>query len=484
MACDDWGDGIDTLQLAITQAEQSVIRASSHSTEEPPMLEEWVKMCEMYTAPNSHLLSYMKSEEFDPYKHWYEVCDIMDQEGELGQLGVETLDQAQDLSPETWNQLDQYMKDRVSEQVYQHLHQHAPEDLPTHQMMSLVRQKLIKRTTWLAHFTDYADEIQSKGFCHGIDRPDELGLIGAGMPYSIDDAKRSFESILPKWKSLSRQYHSSLWSEPEGPVPTVESFAQTCESRLRWTPCNVERQTQPEKCEVGGYTCIIYTFTHASGNQFGWVVYRGRPERDGQWLPVLVFYDVKDGKFNHHHSIIIGFTTIDQAKQDFESIVPKLNSLVKQAGLEDCVSDGIEPPMVESVSEITALVPEIVVAAQAVYDDWQQDQDGNDEQYGSGGICDQINQEICGILSGAGFDVTDGGQDGDDHAYCYAGKAGKAWIVDIPASIYEVGSGYSWKKRPDVTITAEDVVIEPVRYDDVFGDEPSDNQVYQDECES
>ena len=123
--------------------------------------------------------------------------------------------------------------------------------------------------------------------------------------------------------------------------------------------------------------------------------------------------------------------------------------------------------------EIQSLVPRIVAAAQRVYDEWEQDEDGNDEFLGNGGVCDQINQEIQEILSGAGFDVIDGGQDGDDHAFSFAVKDGSTYLVDIPANVYEVGSGYTWKKRPNVTITAQDVVISPIRYEDAFGDAPS-----------
>ena len=61
----------------------------------------------------------------------------------------------------------------------------------------------------------------------------------------------------------------------------------------------------------------------------------------------------------------------------------------------------------------------------------------------------------------------DGGQDGDDHAYLIVYNDVEAYIVDIPPEVYEEGGGYNWQKKPNVTINAEDVGIEPIKRSDL-----------------
>jgi hypothetical protein len=116
-------------------------------------------------------------------------------------------------------------------------------------------------------------------------------------------------------------------------------------------------------------------------------------------------------------------------------------------------------------AQLEASRPELARIAQAVYDDWQQDEEGIDEVYGGGGICDAIAEEIAVHLSQLGIDTIDGGQDGDDHAFLIAYNDTEAYEVDIPPGVYEYGSGYSWTKKRDVTITADDVYIGKVDQD-------------------
>ena len=46
-------------------------------------------------------------------------------------------------------------------------------------------------------------------------------------------------------------------------------------------------------------------------------------------------------------------------------------------------------------SELNHLRPELASAAQSVYDEWEQDEDGNDEMLGGGGICQDIAEKFC-----------------------------------------------------------------------------------------
>ena len=120
------------------------------------------------------------------------------------------------------------------------------------------------------------------------------------------------------------------------------------------------------------------------------------------------------------------------------------------------------PDVIEKICQDT--IPEI----QSIFDDWDQDEDGYDEEYGGGGICDQIANALSSNFSLHGFDIVEGGQEGDDHAYIFVGRDGRAFEVDIPPNIYEYGGGYSWKKRKDVTFTINDFYINEVSYADVF----------------
>jgi len=111
------------------------------------------------------------------------------------------------------------------------------------------------------------------------------------------------------------------------------------------------------------------------------------------------------------------------------------------------------------------LRPALAEAAQAVVDEWEQDDDGVDEEFGSGGACDAVAQAMAGVLGA--IDTMEGGQDGDDHAYLIAYDDRDAFVVDIPPGVYERGDGYSWRKIPGIQITEDDVVIERINRSDI-----------------
>jgi hypothetical protein len=107
-------------------------------------------------------------------------------------------------------------------------------------------------------------------------------------------------------------------------------------------------------------------------------------------------------------------------------------------------------------AQLMALRPRIAQAAQQIYDSWEQD-----DECDMGGICDEIASEIGSIIHSAipGVQTSDGGHDGDDHAWVIAHDTMKAYGVDIPPHVYETGGGYCWQKIPDVHFDADDVEI-------------------------
>lgn len=112
--------------------------------------------------------------------------------------------------------------------------------------------------------------------------------------------------------------------------------------------------------------------------------------------------------------------------------------------------------------KLLSLLPKLAAAAQGIYDNWDQDENGLDPELGSGGICDRISQALAETLAAHGWETTEGGQDGDDHSFLFTKKSPKsptAFGVDIPASTYERGAGYSWTKIPRITFTPDHFAI-------------------------
>ncbi len=128
-----------------------------------------------------------------------------------------------------------------------------------------------------------------------------------------------------------------------------------------------------------------------------------------------------------------------------------------------------KPPTLRQ--QLERLRPEMVRAAQAVLDEWEQDENGEDEELGAGGICDEVADAIAGVIDLPGVTITEGGQDGSDHAYNIVYDDKEAFVVDISPYVYEMGGGLTWKKIPGVELVPDHVDIEPMRRSDVTGDE-------------
>ena len=112
-----------------------------------------------------------------------------------------------------------------------------------------------------------------------------------------------------------------------------------------------------------------------------------------------------------------------------------------------------------SISQIDDNVKrELALAAQSVYDDWQQDEEGNDGELGAGGICDGIADSLIEVLSNHGVhDVQT--QYNEPHTYVIGRFAEGIFTIDIPYSIYESGYLYTWKKKPNVKFDPSHIEI-------------------------
>ncbi len=115
----------------------------------------------------------------------------------------------------------------------------------------------------------------------------------------------------------------------------------------------------------------------------------------------------------------------------------------------------------KSVRSLEPLRAKLARAAQEVYDAWQQDEEGVDEELGVGGICQDVAAAHCDVLGAAGFDcyTMDNNGMGEQHVWAIVQVKEGVYGVDIPPGVYETGGGYTWRKRPDVVFRPDHIEI-------------------------
>ncbi len=111
---------------------------------------------------------------------------------------------------------------------------------------------------------------------------------------------------------------------------------------------------------------------------------------------------------------------------------------------------------------LVSLRPALARAAQAVYDFWDQDENGVCEVRGTGGICDDIADAFGEALSARRIDFVITGSPQRNHTWVVVYDAAHAYDVDVHPDRYERGSGFRWCKIPGVKIRPQDVLIHPL----------------------
>jgi hypothetical protein len=126
-------------------------------------------------------------------------------------------------------------------------------------------------------------------------------------------------------------------------------------------------------------------------------------------------------------------------------------------------------------NKLISLKKQLAQAAQIIYDEWEQDEDGNCDWLGQGGICQDIADAMANVLSNNGIECTTVSQlTGEQHVYVVAKIKDGVYNVDIPPYLYETGGGYCWKKIPDVEFDERYVII------DRLSSDPNDFEDYVD----
>lgn len=103
---------------------------------------------------------------------------------------------------------------------------------------------------------------------------------------------------------------------------------------------------------------------------------------------------------------------------------------------------------------------DIAVAAQEVYDAWDQDEEGQDTILGTGGICEEVASGISRVIDAAGVKAVTQVSGWDEHANIICLCRDGVFIVDIHPDVYETRHGYlCWAKKQGVRFQPEDVEI-------------------------
>lgn len=172
---------------------------------------------ENYSERNSALLGYLKDGKFDPYSAWWAVCEWVERNDLLGAMSrfagepINSAEDLQDHEPELFYQLDEIEQNACAEWCVDYIMRHDPANAPTTAHVSLNRNQLIPRVTWLVHFSDEAENIARTGFTHGMDEMDRLGL----TTYFTHDAKKRGGYNFA-FEATSRHAQNAAWNNKYG----------------------------------------------------------------------------------------------------------------------------------------------------------------------------------------------------------------------------------------------------------------------------
>lgn len=160
---------------------------------------------ERYTANNSYFLQYMKGgDEFDPYAYWHMITSWIienypDETNEAAGKEVTWDDLSNWYEPDFFYKLPDYVQKECAESILATAMEYEASEAPTTSHMTLMGNKMMKRSSWLIHYSDHAYDISLNGFKYGVDEMDKLGLTTwfgddrkkyGGYNFAFDAARR------------------------------------------------------------------------------------------------------------------------------------------------------------------------------------------------------------------------------------------------------------------------------------------------------
>lgn len=110
----------------------------------------------------------------------------------------------------------------------------------------------------------------------------------------------------------------------------------------------------------------------------------------------------------------------------------------------------------KSIEDAKKLRPELIKAAQQVYDDWNEE---DVDTYAGGGICHLIADEFCNILGEHGINCSTISSTHEQHVYVIAQVEEGVYSIDLHWSCYETGGGFCWKKIPNVVLHPDEITF-------------------------
>jgi hypothetical protein len=120
-----------------------------------------------------------------------------------------------------------------------------------------------------------------------------------------------------------------------------------------------------------------------------------------------------------------------------------------------------------SVGDVIAMRPALANEAAKIHAEWEPDAgpDG-DPVVGFGGICQDVAEAMANVLAAADVEAACvSASCGEQHVFVIAALLEGVFVIDVPPSLYETGSGYRWTKRIDTVIEPEDVLIQKISDD-------------------
>jgi hypothetical protein len=118
-------------------------------------------------------------------------------------------------------------------------------------------------------------------------------------------------------------------------------------------------------------------------------------------------------------------------------------------------SDALYSVFLPTLSHAKTLTPQLLEAAQAEYDKWDE---SDEDTYAGGGICHFIAEELVRVLDASGIEASSVSSMHEQHVYVACKLVEGVFTLDIPYSLYERGALFTWSKIQGVRFDVHSLV--------------------------